>query len=327
VSEDRQAQTKREERWRALGIVTKIVIPFAKMRLVHLCNLLGDLDLGPGPEPRPRKDLFGDIVAVYFLRAEVRDEYVKVSDQNCLKQIIMQKEAVGQPLLAGTRRLQVLASEFFSDAERFEALPASLENAPVVPGSYDAEPDRVRQTWHFVQMMNDAVRTDRTDYVLVLEDDVRLCPGFLPFFEDRLLEQAAKSTSKTEQPSWPMVLGGFGGAGLGFPAAVVKQLGVFLKHRIRESNVDVLIMKGFDPAWAKFRDANIVEENFVRGRCVYKPAQHLLLHAGSVASTFGVVHAAAKTEIGCGTPNGPNYFVANLERTPVRAPNSFSLCF
>ncbi len=146
---------------------------------------------------------------------------------------------------------------------------------------------------------------------LVLEDDVELCPDFFDTLH-RVLQRPDEDL--------PVFVGGFGGSALGYPTVATAGLARFLQRRIRDSNLDVLISKGFD-AKSKWFAAVGYESSAeelaldiwkpVRS-CVYKPSVFLVLHRGGRESNFGVAHTENE-KIMCGYADEPRFFVHEFQ--------------
>ena len=113
----------------------------------------------------------------------------------------------------------------------------------------------------------------------------------------------------TVAPPWLRGSGGFGAAALGFPNTVLGAVEAYLRKRIRNSNVDVLVSKGISRSWRAQHDSPVAAEHFAAGRCAYKPRAMAVLHRGGATSNFGSAHEE-NSRLRCGVGDGRKFFTA-----------------
>lgn len=279
-----------------------IYIPVARMRMELLCALLEDI------ASLTAREMPGYSVRVHLVRAGTRADPARGEGLWDL--------APGLPHAVCGARTGASEVHVVRDMPGYEPLPPALAAAVVHP-LYHAALHRRQQTWDYVQMLTLAADTPST-LSLFLEDDVHICPDFFGILH-RLLAAG--------QPF--VFVGGFGASALGFPAAGLRRLAQFLRARVRDSNLDVLVSKGLMPGTSWYDTVGpagpplAAEDWFTNLTCAYKPAHYLVLHRGGSTSNFGSAHVENPL-LHCGAPDVPRYFVAEFARGPD--PALFSRC-
>jgi len=277
-----------------------IYIPVARWRRALLCALLEDI------AGHAAREMPGYTLRVHIVRAGARADPARSAGLWGLAPGLPHAVCAALP---GAAEVHVVG-----DMPGYEPLPPALAAAVAHP-LYHAVLDRRQQTWDYAQMLVLAADTPSA-FALFLEDDVHICPGFFGILH-RLLAAG--------QPF--VFVGGFGASALGFPAAGLRPLARFLRARVRDSNLDVLVSKGLVPGTSWYDTvggaAGAAEGWFTNQTCAYKPAHYLVLHRGGASSNFGSAHVAYPL-LQCGVPDVPRYFVAEFARGAD--PALFSRC-
>jgi hypothetical protein len=281
----------------------QILIPFSRIRVRMLCFLLHSL------EAFQHKYQASFNFKVFLVRTGPATHETDLfwNDTTSPQAMFEKCQGVNTNKKTTTQSTFHLLLTVISRLPGQNPFPVALQHAKPTATQH-AEPDRMRQTWDYMQILRYAfTRRADTEYTLVLEDDIELCPDFFDTLY-RVLQRPNEDL--------PVFVGGFGASALGYPTVATAGLARFLERRIRDSNLDVLISKGFDakskwfaPVGYEGSAEELALDIWMSARsCVYKPSVFLVLHRGGHESNFGVAHTE-NIEIRCGSVDAGRFFV------------------
>lgn len=285
----------------------QILIPFSRIRVRMLCFLLDIL------EAFQHKNHASFNFKVFLVRTGPATHETDLfwNDTTSPQAMLEKCQGVNTNNKTTTQSTFNLLLTVISTLPNQTPFPVALQHTTPTATQH-AEPDRMRQTWDYIQILRYAfTRRADAEYTLVLEDDVELCPDFFDTLY-RVLQRPNEDL--------PVFVGGFGASTLGYPTVATAGLARFLERRIRDSNLDVLISKGFDAKSKWFAPVGYessAEEPALdiwmpARSCVYKPSVFLVLHRGGRESNFDVAHTENE-KIMCGYADEPRFFVHEFQ--------------
>lgn len=290
----------------------QIFIPFSRIRVRMLCLLLDSLGIFQA------KHHVSFYFEVFLVRTgpTTRETNMFWNDTTSSQAMLEKCEAVNTKDKIYSKTTSNLSLTIMSKLIGQTPFPLAFQYTKTTATQH-AEPDRMHQTWDYIQILRYAfTRRADAEYTLVLEDDIELCPNFFDTLH-RVLQRPNEDL--------PVFVGGFGGSALGYPTVATAGLARFLERRIRDSNLDVLISKGFDSKSKWFAPVGYessAEELALDiwkpvGSCVYKPSVFLVLHRGGSESNFGAAHIENE-KIVCGYVDEPRFFVHQFQGSATK---------